>query len=318
MALAAKTAIFKTVGVSRCALEPTNPRTKTLAPNGPIGGVAQGSGQLKEVRGRIKSIQSVEKITKTMKMIASSRLRSSQNRMFNNRAFYEGCAAITNEIPVKKGQNSLIVSTFADRGLCGGINSFVNKYTNHLVDEKKKTPNSDVKIIFIGNKGASLLAREQGERIQFGARDISKPLINFEGVSVLVEQVMKIPDLDTATVVFNHFENAASFKTMQADLNAPKAMKELPEYSQFEFEDDQQIFHQDDLFEFQLANTLYHAVCEGNASELAARMTAMDNATRNAGDILRRLNIFYNRGRQAAITTELSEIIGGKTALENQ
>jgi len=87
------------------------------------------------------------------------------------------------------------------------------------------------------------------------------------------------------------------------------------EYDAFEFEEDQALFQKQDLYEFQLAATLYGAVTENAASELSARMTAMENASKNAGDILKRLNVFYNRGRQAAITTELSEIIGGAAAL---
>jgi F-type H+-transporting ATPase subunit gamma len=306
----------RTIPSRKTALAPVPSQQRTLRPDGPLGGVAQGSGQLKEVRGRIKSIQSVAKITKTMKMIASSRLKAAQNRMTANRPFSEGARLINDSVPIDttKGSN-LLVGVFADRGLCGGINSFVNKYVNSLIATRRQTdPNADMHIAFLGNKG-TLLQKVQADRIALGAKDTGKPLINWSGVCEIVSRLVELPKTDTTTIIYNRFDNAAQFTTVQIDLNARKGM-DTREYDAFEFEEDQALFQKQDLYEFQLAATLFGAVVENAASELAARMTAMDNATRNASEIINKLSIAYNRGRQSTITTELTEIISGAAALE--
>jgi len=121
---------------------------------------------------------------------------------------------------------------------------------------------------------------------------------------------------DSVSVIYNKFISVIAYNQVVQNLPSPSQILSRPEINDYEFEEDQRLFHVQDLFEFGLGATLYNAYCESAASELGARMSAMDSASRNAGDMLKNLNVTYNRKRQAAITTELTEIISGAAAVQ--
>jgi len=296
-------------------LFPKSHTNNPLSPFGLMGGAAQGS-KLKEVRARIKSVKSIEKITKTMKMIASSRLKAAQQRMEKNRAFFEGGSKILDIVQADTTKNNLIIPVAADRGLCGAINSSIARATRVVIQERlKSSPNGTLRLITMGDKAVQVLGRDQGERILFSFGDLSKKIFNFAAAGVVTERIMKEATFDSVSLIFNKFISAISYVQQTVNIPSPAQILENKALADYEFEEDQRIWHVQDLFEFELASTIYHAYCQGTAAELGARMAAMDSASRNAVDMLKNLNITYNRGRQAAITTELTEIISGAAAV---
>jgi len=287
-----------------------------LSPFGPLGGACS-AGNLKETRIRIKSIKSIEKITKTMKMIASSRLKAAQTRMEKARPFYEGATKILSIIPTDITKKNLIIPVTADRGLCGAINSSIAKITRLTIEHRGANPETEIRLIPIGSKGASFFGRDNAEKIGFSADDLGKRPFTFSAVSVITDKIMQDETFDSVCVIYNKFISVIAYEQIMKDIPSPAQLLSSVELTDYEFEEDQRLFHVQDLFEFELGAAIYHAYAENAASELGARMSAMDSASRNAGDMLKALNVAYNRKRQAAITTELTEIISGASAIES-
>jgi len=279
-----------------------------------LGGIREGS-NLKEIRRRIKSVKSIQKITKTMKMIASSRLREAQNKMEAARPFYIAASKISEGDKVESKKRTLIIPICTDRGLCGALNTSVVKQTKLTVKELEDSGNEAV-LVCVGDKGGTQLARDHGNQILWSAGGTGKKTLNFNGASMIADRILE-SDFDSATIIYNRFNSVISNTTVAEDLNSFKGVSEkLEKYADYEFEDDQTQFHVRDLLEYQLGSLIFEASAENSAAELGSRMSAMDNATRNASDMIKKLNITYNRGRQAAITTELTEIISGAAAVE--
>jgi len=155
------------------------------------------------------------------------------------------------------------------------------------------------------------------KKIVCSVSEVGKRPISFGGVGVIVDKILSSGTYDSFTVIFNKFSTMISYKTTPRYLQGlPLIRKNETKFFPYDFEEDMREQHLVDFAEFHLGTTLYNAIYEGSASELAGRMTAMDNATRNATDVIKRLSIAYNRGRQAAITTELTEIISGAAAVQ--
>jgi len=255
----------------------------------------------------------MEKITKTMKMIASSRLKAAQTKMERGRPFYEGAFHIMESIPAnhKEGKN-LIIAICADRGLCGGINSSVAKYVKELLKHRAES-----KVITVGEKATALIGRDSGDRILWSAGEIMKTF-NFDIAAMLTDKIMQIEEeFDNVVVVYNTFNSVVSFTVTEMNMDNYGKLAAREELDQYEFEDEAKDDHVQDFFEFQLSVLLNQAVSENATSELGARMGAMDSASKNAKDMFKSLNTRYNRARQAAITTELTEIISGAAAVED-
>jgi len=290
-----------------------NKSSDFLSPFGPVGGACS-AGNLKEVRNRIKSIKSIEKITKTMKMIASSRLKAAQTRMEKARPFYQGASKILDIFPTDTTKKNLLIPVTADRGLCGGVNSSIAKVTRLLIHDRSKNSETSISLVSIGSKGTGILGRDQSERISFSVDNFGAKF-SWSSIPLITERILKDISFDSITVIFNKFITILAYSQDQRDIPSPTQFAAKPELSKYEFEEDQRLFHIPDLFEFELGATLYHAFVESAAVELGARMTAMDSASKNATEMLKSLNISYNRKRQAAITTELTEIISGAAAI---
>jgi len=278
-------------------------------------GQAFDGANLKEVKARIKSVTSIRKITKTMNMIATARLRAAQARMERARAFYATVGrAFENPPAPTQPKKTLVVTISSDRGLCGAINTSVVKTTRILLkenDEKGLT----TQIACIGEKAPGLLGRDQPGKILWQAGETSKRPLTFLGCSLLAERLLK-NEFDTLNLIYNKFNTIISYTTTHKVLPSYDQLVNLREaFDEFEFEDDNSLFHLQDLSEYHLASLLYGAYSDAVASELGGRMSSMDSATRNAGDMIKKLTVEYNRKRQAAITTELNEIISGASAI---
>jgi F-type H+-transporting ATPase subunit gamma len=290
-------------------------------------------GQLKEVRNRIKSVQSTQQITKAMKMVSAAKLRRAQDAIIQMRPYatklqevlsnivsnMEGGANIklAEERPVER---VLLVVITSDRGLAGAYNSNIVKLAKETITQKysAQAAKGNVTIWNIGKKGFESLTRS-GYKTSDTYKDIFLTL-NFHTVQVAAQAAMKAfenKEFDAVELVYSEFKNAATQRFLvEQFLPIPKVTKKEGAKKAdfiFEPEKDQLIA---ELMPKILNTQLYKAVLDANASEHGARMTAMDKASDNANEILKQLKISYNRARQAAITTELTEIVSGAAALQ--
>ncbi|HMA50957.1 MAG TPA: F0F1 ATP synthase subunit gamma, partial [Magnetospirillaceae bacterium] len=290
---------------------------------------------LKDLRLRINSVKSTRKITSAMKMVAASKLRRAQTAAEQGRpyaarmermlgALAAGLAGQTGAPPLLVGtgrdQTHLLIAITGDRGLCGGFNSSIARATrNHaqaLIAEGKT-----VKILTVGRKGRDQLKRDFSSLIVASYEDIAKKGANFAETDQIADKVLALFEegaFDVCTVIYNRFQSVISqIVTRQTLIPLPvPAVDESKDASGaiYEFEPSEEAILAD-LLPRNLSVQLFRALLESNASEQGARMTAMDNATRNAGEMLQKLTVKYNRSRQAQITKELIEIISGAEAL---
>ncbi|HMA51526.1 MAG TPA: F0F1 ATP synthase subunit gamma, partial [Magnetospirillaceae bacterium] len=284
---------------------------------------------LKDLRLRINSVKSTRKITSAMKMVAASKLRRAQTAAEQGRpyaarmermlgALAAGMAGQSGAPPLMVGtgrdQTHLLIAITGDRGLCGGFNSSIARATRQtaqsLVAEGKT-----VKILTVGRKGRDQLKRDFAALIVDGWEGIGKKGVTFAETDQIADKVLAMFEegaFDVCTVIYNRFQSVISqIVTRQTliPLSVPAA-EETKDSSGaiYEFEPSEEAILTD-LLPRNLSVQLFRALLESNASEQGARMTAMDNATRNAGDMLNKLTVKYNRSRQAQITKELIEII---------
>jgi F-type H+-transporting ATPase subunit gamma len=290
------------------------------------------AGQLKEVRNRIKSVQSTQQITKAMKMVSAAKLRRAQDAILQMRPYAKklqemlsnivssegsGNMSLATERPVEK---VLLIAITSDRGLAGAYNANVIKLTKQNIREKyaAQMAKGNVMIWGIGKKGYEHFAKNNF-KVSEEHKDIFLNL-SFENVQKASQAAMKAfenKEFDAVEIVYSEFRNAATqvFVTerflpipkVEASGNKTKA--------DFIFDPNREQLIAE-LMPKILNTQLYKAVLDANASEHGARMTAMDKASENANELLRSLKISYNRARQAAITTELTEIVSGAAALQ--
>ena len=290
---------------------------------------------LKELRNRIGSVKQTQKITSAMKLVAASKLRRAQEQAEASRPFAErmadmianlsaGVADVEGAAPLLAGTGSdevhLLVVATADRGLCGGFNSSIARGARNRIRELRGA-GKQVKVLCIGRRGRDMLRREFGALIVDTIEGIGRRRLEFAeavGVGERLERMYEAGEFDVCTIVFNRFRSAIS-QILTFQQLIPVESAEIDQETGdakpvYEFEPDEQTILME-LLPRNLAVQIYRALVENAASEQGARMTAMDNATRNAGEMIERLTLFYNRTRQAQITRELIEIVSGAEAL---
>jgi len=289
---------------------------------------------LKELKNQIDSVRSTRKITQAMKMVAASKLRRAQESAESARPYSEKISKIMSSLALsmkdsdvslelllgnKDNSTHIIIAVTSDRGLCGGFNSSIVKAVKNKVKELNEN-NSDFKIICLGKKGSDIL------KGLFGDNVISSENINDKNSYTLAEDIsdLLVKGLDdkeygTCSVIYNQFKSVISQIVTEQSLipcsiDSEEDRNDEEGVINFEFEPDEKEI-MSDLLPKNLAIQIYKAILESGAGEQGARMAAMDNATRNAGEMIDRLNLSYNRQRQAIITGELIEIISGAEAL---
>ena len=290
---------------------------------------------LKEVRNRIVSVNSTQQITKAMKMVAAAKLRRAQDNIIQMRPYAQKLGQMLSTVSagaesasdsplkaVRTIEKVLIVVVTSDRGLCGAFNTNIVKATLQLIEEKyaAQAVKGNVEIFAIGKKGAEAFTR-RGFVVNTTYTDLFSRL-SFVNAKQAAEQI--ITDFsegryDAVDMVFNEFKNVAT-QIIHADAYLPIVSEETAKKTKasevnYIFEPTEEEILRE-LIPKSLKIALYRAVLESNASEQGARMTAMDKATENAQELLKELKLIYNRTRQAAITTEILEIVGGAEALK--
>jgi len=288
---------------------------------------------LDDLRKRIKSVKSTQKITKAMKMVAAAKLRKAQENAEKGRPYSEKMNNIilnlSNSITDKENAPKLLVGTgnekvhlcivlTADRGLCGGFNTNIVKKAKFFF-EKIKSEGKNLKIITVGSKGYDQIKRVYGnqiiEKISFKDSKAANYL-DAEIVGKKIIQLFEKNEFDICTIFYNKFKNVIT-QIPQEQQIIPLKSSEVKKNSvednyEFEPEEDEILSN---LLPKNISTQIFKAMLENAASEQGSRMSAMDSATRNAGELVDKLTINYNRSRQAAITKELIEIISGAESL---
>jgi F-type H+-transporting ATPase subunit gamma len=288
---------------------------------------------LKEVRIRIASVQSTQQITKAMKMVSAAKLKRATNAIIQLRPYATKLKEILANlsaslegssspfIQVREPNKVLVVAVSSNRGLAGAFNMNVIKATNNLIAEKysEQLKKGNLKIIAIGKKSQDFYEKRNYNTI--GNNNELYAALTFENVTKITESIMDgfiKGEFDEVQVVYNRFKNAAVqivtteqllplSKVVDADAGKKSNVDYILEPSQVEIVEQ--------LIPKSIKIQLYKAILDSHASEHGARMTSMDKATENAGDLLKALKLSYNQARQAAITTELTEIVSGAAAL---
>ncbi|HEY9348345.1 MAG TPA: F0F1 ATP synthase subunit gamma [Inquilinus sp.] len=289
---------------------------------------------LKDLRNRIASVKSTQKITAAMKMVAASKLRRAQEQAEASRPYADrmermltGLAAVAKtagqgpKLITGTGKTDvhLLLVVTSDRGLAGAFNATVLRETRKQIRELQGKGKS-IKLFTIGRKARDSLRRDYANLIVESVTDIARPKLGFTKADAIATQILAMfeaGDFDVCSVVYNKFKSAiAQIITVQqlVPVALPAVAEDTATNIVYEFEpSEEQILAE--LLPRNLAIQIFKALLESAASEEGARMTAMDNATRNAGDMIKRLTLVYNRTRQAYITKELIEIISGAEAV---
>jgi F-type H+-transporting ATPase subunit gamma len=291
---------------------------------------------LKALRGRINSVKSTRKITSAMKMVAASKLKRAQSQAEAARPYAERMqrmlaalaqsAAGSPTAPrmlVGTGADKvhLLVVVTADRGLAGAFNTNVGRAARSAIN-RLEAEGKTVKVLAVGRKGRDYLRREYASRIASDYSFAGKKRIEFSDVNEVAEritQMLAAGEFDVCTVIYNRFVSVISqvpteMRLIPLSIEQGEAAEADKNQAQYEFEPDEETILAA-LLPRNMAIQLFRALIESGAGEQGARMSAMDNATRNAGEMINRLTLNYNRTRQANITSELIEIISGAEAV---
>jgi F-type H+-transporting ATPase subunit gamma len=293
---------------------------------------------LKDLRGRINSVKSTRKITSAMKMVAASKLRRAQTAAEAARPYAERMEAMLRRLAANvagtpgapkllagtgSDRSHLVIVITADRGLAGAFNSGVGRQARTLI-RRLQSEGKSVKILVVGRKGRDYLKREfaaeVAHELMFGGRKVIQ-FAQAKEIADIVTQMFADGAFDVATIVYNQFRSVISqvpTETQLIPLPTPEASSEEDAggvRAIYEFEPDEETILLR-LLPQNLAIQIYRAMLESAAGFYGAQMSSMDNATRNAGDMINRLTLNYNRTRQANITSELIEIISGAEALK--
>jgi F-type H+-transporting ATPase subunit gamma len=269
-----------------------------------------GMATLKEIDQRLKSVRNIEKITKSMKVVASTKLTRAERSMKEAKKY----GAANNELfdhakvdeDAANDKKILYLAMSSDGGLCGGIHSTISRATKKAIGEQ------DGALAIVGDKPKSQLARVFADKIKVSFSGVGKDVPTFAEASAIADELIKnAGEWDEVRIIANAYVSALSYEAHETIVVAADALRQSSGFQQYEMEEDVS----KDLAEFSLANAIYAKLVEGHAAEISARRTAMENASNNAQDMMSSLQLQYNRGRQAVITTELIDIITGASAL---
>ncbi|KAJ8958586.1 hypothetical protein NQ318_016307 [Aromia moschata] len=272
----------------------------------------RGMATLKSISIRLKSVKNIQKITQSMKMVSAAKYSRAERELKAVRPigdgakqFYEKAEiAALPDIPQK-----LVIAITSDRGLCGACHTSVAR---HIRTELNKD-NQNIKVVCVGDKSRAILQRIYGKNIILACNEIGRLPPTFIDASKLADAILRSDyQFSSGEIVFNRFRSVVSYVTETLPVFSLASVTAAPKLSVYDSLDDEVI---QSYLEFSLAALVFYAMKEGACSEQSSRMTAMDNASKNAGEMIEKLTLTFNRTRQAVITRELIEIISGASAL---
>lgn len=274
---------------------------------------------LKDISMRLRSVKNIQKITKSMKMVSAAKFGRAERELRPARVYGAGASALYDKVEIQPSEaektkpNKLIVVMSSDRGLCGGIHSNLVKAVKAAMTEKE---DENAKIVACGEKSRQLFQRTHADKLMMSFSEIGKKPPQFCEATFIAQEILDSGfQFDLGEMYYNWFKSVVSYKTLT---------KPLVSFDTLNAASGEVLSSYDDLdsdvvknySEFSLASLLFYGMKEGACSEQSSRMTAMDSASKNAGEMIDKLTLTYNRTRQAVITKELIEIISGAAALD--
>ncbi|UJR34280.1 hypothetical protein I4U23_021684 [Adineta vaga] len=273
---------------------------------------------LKDISRRLKSVKSIQKITKSMKMVSAAKYAKAERELRAARVYGIGAKGFYDNLDVEAvegPQKHLFIAATSDRGLCGAANSSIVKNIRTQLNDGKQNVEG-TKIVAIGDKSRTGLARTHASNLLLSVNEIGKRSVVFSDASAIAQQLINSGfEYDSADIVYNKFKSAIAYTTSRQKILSGDAIARSKSIQVYDSTDADVLRS---FQEFNLASVLYYAMKENATAEQSSRMTAMDNATKNAGELINKLTTYYNRTRQSVITTELIEIISGAAALEQK
>ncbi|MGH0135783.1 UNVERIFIED_CONTAM: hypothetical protein FKN15_035171 [Acipenser sinensis] len=282
---------------------------------GIISGQVRNMATLKDITMRLKSIKNIQKITKSMKMVAAAKYARAERELKQARVYGTGALALYEKAEIKTTEDKnkhIIIGVSSDRGLCGAIHSNVAKAIKSEI-ANLTSAGKEIMVISVGDKLRGLLYRTHRNHLLLNFKEVGRKPPTFGDASVIATSLINSGyEFDQGSVIYNKFRSVISYKT-----------DEKPVFSVDTIANSENMGIYDDIDadvlrnyqEFALVNIIYYSLKESTTSEQSARMTAMDNASKNASEIIDKLTLTFNRTRQAVITKELIEIISGAAAL---
>lgn len=281
---------------------------------------ARGYATLKDISRRLKSVKNIQKITKSMKMVSAAKYARAEKELKNVRP-YGAAIGVFNEkaeiqVAPENVKKHLIVAVSSDRGLCGAIHTSIVKAVKALIAEQgsKEGAKLETKIVCLGDKAKSQLQRGYASSILFSVNELGKKSVTFSDASLIATEILNSGfEFDSGEILYNRFKSVISYTTTKQPFYSTSLVSNAKNIGLYDSLDEDTLRSYQ---EFQLANMIFYGFKENATSEISARMTAMNNASKNAGEMITKLTLYYNRTRQAVITRELIEIISGAAALD--
>jgi len=275
----------------------------------------RGMATLKDIRLRLKSVKNIQKITQSMKMVSAAKYARAERDLKQARPYGDGATSFYKAAEVSPSENktnTLLIAISSDRGLCGGVHSSVAKRVKAFMNENPQLA-SGVKIICVGDKVRAILQRLYAPNILMSFNDFGKKPPVFDDATCVANAVLESGfEFDNGILLYNKFKSVVSYETTDYPIFSLESISEAPKLTTYDSIDSDVLRSYQ---EYSLASLVYYAMKENACSEQSARMTAMDGASKNAGEMIDKLTLIFNRTRQAVITRELIEIISGAAAL---
>ncbi|XP_059061288.1 ATP synthase subunit gamma, mitochondrial [Achroia grisella] len=269
---------------------------------------------LKSISIRLKSVKNIQKITQSMKMVSAAKYTRAERDLKAARPYGEGAALFYERAevaPPEDEKKQLYIAMTSDRGLCGAVHTGVSKVIRNRLSEPGA---ENIKVICVGDKSRAILQRLYGKHIICVANEIGRLPPTFTDAAKIASAILTSGyEFGFGKIIFNKFRSVVSYEQSDLPLFSQQSVQSAPKLATYDSLDSDVI---QSYMEFSLASMLFYALKEGACSEQSARMTAMDNASKNAGEMIDKLTLTFNRTRQAVITRELIEIISGAAALE--
>jgi len=275
----------------------------------------RGFATLKDISIRLKSVKNIQKITKSMKMVAAAKYAKAERDLKGARAYGVGARAFFDNIdPKNEGddkaaddkQKQLLVLITSDRGLCGAVHTSIAKEAKNILNN---AGDKEIKLVAIGDKAKGSLQRIYGKHFLLSGNEIGRQPPTFEDASIAAKAILESGfEFDKGYIIYNRFKTVVSYQTSKLPILPLEAIKQKENLNTYDSVDDDVL---QSYNEYSLAQLIYYAMKESATSEQSSRMTAMDGASKNAGEMIDKLTLQFNRTRQAVITRELIEIISG-------
>jgi len=274
---------------------------------------------LKAIAMRLKSVKNIQKITASMKMVSAAKYARAEKELKTARPYGDGALAFYEKAEVtpmeKAAPKEVVIAMTSDRGLCGGVHSGIGKYIRNEFNERIASGEdmSNVKIVCVGDKSRSFLSRLYPNNIMLVGKDIGRKPPSFLDASKVANSILESGyEFDKCRMLYNKYKTVVSYQITEIPLFLAEAVNNAEKITVYDSLDSDVM---ESYLEYSMASLFYFALKEGTCSEQSARMTAMDNSTKNAGEMIDKLTITFNRTRQGVITGELIEIISGAAAL---